>query len=69
MFLIVPSTEIAQMVSLTWTKGLLWNIFKQHLYPNYWSKFKIISQNYYESIAASTHTEKNALLRTIFPNS
>ena len=50
LFLITPSTKIAQMVPLACTEGLpeLWirNIFKQHFLFNHWLKFKIISQNY-----------------------
>ena len=48
LFLIIPSTKIAQMVWLHWTKGppelQIRNLFKPHLL-NHWSEFKIISQN------------------------
>ena len=47
LFLMMPSTKVAQIVLLRLSKGLLEllirNIFKQHLL-NHWSKFKIISQ-------------------------
>ena len=49
LFLIIPSTKIAQMGSLRGTKGLpelqIRNDFKWHFLLNHWSKFKMISQN------------------------
>ena len=49
LFLWIPSTKIAQMVMLRWTKWLpklqIRNTFKGHFLLNHWFKFKIISQN------------------------
>ena len=43
MFLIMPSTKIAQIVPLRSAKGCQ-SFFKWHLLLNHWSNFKIISQ-------------------------
>ena len=49
LFLWIPSTKIAQMVMLCWTKGLpelqIRNTFKHYFLLKHWSKFKIISQD------------------------
>ena len=64
LFLLIPSTKLAQIVLLRWTKGppepQIRNIFKRHLLWNHLSKFKIISQNLENSTNGSAPLNRGA---------